>query len=432
MALALKHCHDKRILHRDLKSQNIFLTSKNFVKLGDFGIAKVLEHTMDKAHTIVGTPFYLSPEIIDGSSYSFAADIWSLGIILYEMCALKPPFTASSLSALGMKILKGNYQPIPSQYSRELHNLVGLLLNPKPQKRPSIKKLLSISLCSNAIENELINTRIHEFLDEVQYKMEFEREVLHKKAFFPAPAQVSLKTPERKHSRETKRAEESKMSAGDAEEELDFADTKDTLKDIKLRGVTEDPDKIRAGVRKIREMQSAKGNLFPPQKGKYQPAKTKPQTQKAKDKSPKQTERVQSPGTPLMEDFKASQPNEIAKPLPEEKKSRAAQEIDAVPQEDMEEDVNKLSLYLIEKDYENHDANTKVDQDMHNMVNIMQKTFRDLSTEEVEESKEEEQGQPLQQLVLSETPIEEKVRNKDEPKQLDSVYVVSAVTVGNY
>jgi NIMA (never in mitosis gene a)-related kinase len=121
----------------------VFLTSKNFVKLGDFGIAKVLEHTMDKAHTIVGTPFYLSPEIIDGMPYGFPADIWSLGIILYEMCTLKPPFVADSLSALGMKIIKGVYQPIPAHYSRELHNLVGQLLALNPKKRPTIRKLLS-------------------------------------------------------------------------------------------------------------------------------------------------------------------------------------------------------------------------------------------------------------------------------------------------
>jgi len=143
MVLALKHCHDKRILHRDLKAQNIFLTSKNFIKLGDFGIAKVLEHTMDKARTIVGTPFYVSPEIIDGMPYGFASDIWSLGVILYEMCALKPPFVANSLSGLGMKIIKGDYQPIPGHYSRELHNLVGQMLTLNPKKRPIIGRLLS-------------------------------------------------------------------------------------------------------------------------------------------------------------------------------------------------------------------------------------------------------------------------------------------------
>lgn len=87
MCLAVKHCHDRKTIHRDLKSQNIFLTSKGEVKLGDFGIAKVLSHTRDIAKTMVGTPYYISPEIINSAPYSFKTDIWSLGVILYELCA---------------------------------------------------------------------------------------------------------------------------------------------------------------------------------------------------------------------------------------------------------------------------------------------------------------------------------------------------------
>lgn len=88
ICLAMKHCHDRKILHRDLKAGNIFLTKSGIVKLGDFGIAKVLSNTVEKAVTIVGTPYYLSPEIIQNSPYSFKSDIWSLGVLLYEMIAL--------------------------------------------------------------------------------------------------------------------------------------------------------------------------------------------------------------------------------------------------------------------------------------------------------------------------------------------------------
>lgn len=97
MSLAIKHCHDRKIIHRDLKTQNIFLNKNSTLLLGDFGIAKVLSNTREKCKTMVGTPYYLSPEIVNAEDYSFKTDIWSLGIILYEMCALKPPFDAQTI-----------------------------------------------------------------------------------------------------------------------------------------------------------------------------------------------------------------------------------------------------------------------------------------------------------------------------------------------
>ena len=101
--LAIKHLHDRKILHRDLKSQNIFLTKNGIVKLGDFGIAKVLSHTKENVQTIVGTPYYLSPEIVENNPLNYKSDIWSLGILLYEMCALQPPFNGTSLHMQSLK-----------------------------------------------------------------------------------------------------------------------------------------------------------------------------------------------------------------------------------------------------------------------------------------------------------------------------------------
>ena len=77
---------------------------------------------------MVGTPYYLSPEIIENKPYSFKSDIWSLGAVLYELCSLKHPFVAESLHFLALKIVRGQYNPIPGHYSRELKNLVGMML----------------------------------------------------------------------------------------------------------------------------------------------------------------------------------------------------------------------------------------------------------------------------------------------------------------
>jgi NIMA (never in mitosis gene a)-related kinase len=117
MCLGLKHVHDRKIIHRDLKGANVFLTKKGIVKIGDFGIAKVLSHTVQKARTMVGTPYYLSPEIVQSKPYNNKTDIWSLGVMLYELCALKPPFDAPSIHLLSMKIVRGIYNPVPSIFS---------------------------------------------------------------------------------------------------------------------------------------------------------------------------------------------------------------------------------------------------------------------------------------------------------------------------
>jgi NIMA (never in mitosis gene a)-related kinase len=105
------------MLHRDLKSQNVFLTANNTVKLGDFGISKVLESTNDVAMTVQGTPYYMSPEVCQSKPYDYKSDVWALGCILYELATLKHAFTAENLLGLVFKIVQDKQDPIPDIYS---------------------------------------------------------------------------------------------------------------------------------------------------------------------------------------------------------------------------------------------------------------------------------------------------------------------------
>ena len=98
----------RKIVHRDLKGANIFLTQDGKIKIGDFGISKAMDRTVLASKSFVGTPFYLSPEMVEGKPYSTKADIWALGVILYHMTSLKLPFDANSLPVLALKILKGS------------------------------------------------------------------------------------------------------------------------------------------------------------------------------------------------------------------------------------------------------------------------------------------------------------------------------------
>ena len=171
ICLAIRHIHEKKIIHRDLKSGNIFLMKNGFVKLGDFGIAKNFQRTIDKAKTMVGTPYYLSPEIIESKPYDSKSDIWSLGVLLYEMMTFKMPFNANSLASLIIKITRGNYIPPPVIYTKDLRELVSKCLTLDPKNRPTIKEILGMPF---------IKFHIKSFLDEAQYNKEFSKTITKK------------------------------------------------------------------------------------------------------------------------------------------------------------------------------------------------------------------------------------------------------------
>jgi len=171
MALALKHLHDRKILHRDIKSQNVFLMKgSGIAKLGDFGIAKSLNSTRAKARTMIGTPFYLSPEICKESAYDHKSDIWSLGVVLYELLALHHPFQANNMKDLLAKICNSHPPPPPAHYSRALRLLLAKMLDKDPTCRPSVNELLA---------SPLIRNRISKYLSANALREEFSHTVLH-------------------------------------------------------------------------------------------------------------------------------------------------------------------------------------------------------------------------------------------------------------
>jgi NIMA (never in mitosis gene a)-related kinase len=120
--LGIQYLHVRKILHRDIKTINLFMSKDETIKVGDLGVAKAMNAQF--AHTMVGTPYYLSPELCEERPYNHKSDIWSLGCVLYELCSYKHPFDARNQGALLLKIMKAKFEPIPDFYSEDLRYTV--------------------------------------------------------------------------------------------------------------------------------------------------------------------------------------------------------------------------------------------------------------------------------------------------------------------
>jgi serine/threonine protein kinase len=148
----LKSLHELNILHRDIKSANVFLFKDGHVKLGDLNVAKVAKRGL--GYTQTGTPYYASPEVWRDLPYDSKSDIWSLGCVLYEMITLHPPFRASIMESLYKKVLAGDVGKIPEVFSKDLYELVLLLLKVNSSKRPD---------CNEILNNEFVQKKIEYF-----------------------------------------------------------------------------------------------------------------------------------------------------------------------------------------------------------------------------------------------------------------------------
>ena len=147
----LKYLHKNCIIHRDLKSANIFLTKKGLVKIGDLNVSKIIK-SVGMASTQTGTPYFASPEIWNNKPYDYKCDIWSVGCIIYEMARFHVPFRAGSMKELYNNVMRGLYPPIPLKYSHDLKNIIKKILVINPELRPSANELLNCSIIKHKIK----------------------------------------------------------------------------------------------------------------------------------------------------------------------------------------------------------------------------------------------------------------------------------------
>lgn len=133
-----------------MKSANIFLFKDYTAKLGDLNVSKVAKKGL--LYTQTGTPYYASPEVWKDQPYDCKSDIWSLGCVLYEMCALVPPFRADDMNGLFKRVLKGSYPQIPTIFSVDMRNVIRSLLQVNAAQRPTTEQILDMPMVVKRIK----------------------------------------------------------------------------------------------------------------------------------------------------------------------------------------------------------------------------------------------------------------------------------------
>ena len=163
MVKGLKALHDLNILHRDLKSANIFLFSDGSAKIGDLNVSKVVNKGL--GYTQTGTPYYASPEVWKDQPYDIKSDIWSLGCVTFEMLALRPPFRAENMDKLYNKVIKGQYGKISDRYSDDIKEIIKLLLKVNPKERPNCTQILNHDIIKKRLDFFQVQSGFEDELD---------------------------------------------------------------------------------------------------------------------------------------------------------------------------------------------------------------------------------------------------------------------------
>ncbi|KFR13539.1 Serine/threonine-protein kinase Nek11, partial [Opisthocomus hoazin] len=159
LLLGVNYMHERRILHRDLKAKNIFLKN-NLLKIGDFGVSRLLMGSCDLATTFTGTPYYMSPEALKHQGYNTKSDIWSVGCILYEMCCMNHAFTGHNFLSVMLKIVEGDTPSLPDRYPSKLNAVLCSMLNKNPSLRPAAAEILKIPYIDEQLKYNFTNMTV--------------------------------------------------------------------------------------------------------------------------------------------------------------------------------------------------------------------------------------------------------------------------------
>ena len=236
---ALNYIHnEKKIVHRDIKPSNIFLDKSNNIKLGDFGLSKKFYN--EYSNTIIGTPIYMSPELLERKPYNVKTDIWALGCSIYELATFSTPYVAPNMNILLNKIRNGLPQRIDKTYSDELWNIISKMLTYDYNKRPSSLQLIDdccrIFVLKNRIKRNynqkweqllLFKQQLDKRYIELQKKDEEQREkekMISKREYSVKILEEKLKIKEQELIKEKKELEEKYKK---------FEENKKELKEIK-------------------------------------------------------------------------------------------------------------------------------------------------------------------------------------------------------